>query len=106
MQGFSHWKGEVDDHEVMSHSLCLCRGLGDIKGECTEALRLLSGFLVAVHSVTLSEELQTLSCGYLSTSWGVRFVKVQNMKCNKMCGWYIILCQFLDNSGSPSIVEQ
>ena len=33
-------------------------------------------------------------------------VKVQNMKCNKMCGWYIILHQFLDNSGSPSIVEQ
>ena len=33
-------------------------------------------------------------------------VKVQNMKCNKMCGWYLILCQFLDNSDSPSIVEQ
>ena len=28
-------------------------------------------------------------------------VKVQDMKCNKMCGWYIILRQFLDNSGSP-----
>ena len=23
-----------------------------------------------------------------------------------MCGWYIVLCLFLDNSGSPSIVEQ
>ena len=33
-------------------------------------------------------------------------VKVQNMKCNKMCGWYIILHQFLENSDSPSIVEQ
>ena len=34
-------------------------------------------------------------------------VKVQiTMMYNKMCGWYIILCQFLDNSDSPSIVEQ
>ena len=29
-------------------------------------------------------------------------VKVQDM----MYGWYMILCQFLDNSDSPSIVEQ
>ena len=34
-------------------------------------------------------------------------VKVQNMKVQNMCtGWYIALCFFLDNSGSPSIVEQ
>ena len=25
---------------------------------------------------------------------------------NRMCGWYMILHQFLDNSDSPSIVEQ
>ena len=30
-------------------------------------------------------------------------VKVQD---TMMYGWYMILCQFLDNSDSPSVVEQ
>ena len=34
-------------------------------------------------------------------------VKVQDMiGTDEMYGWYMILCQFLDNSDSPSIVEQ
>ena len=44
---------------MMSLSLSLCRGLGVIKGEYTQAPGLSSGFLVAVPSVTLSEESQT-----------------------------------------------
>ena len=56
----------------MSLLLHLCRGLQVITVEHMRALRLLSGFLVAVHSVTLSEEPQTLSCSYLGASQGVR----------------------------------
>ena len=36
-------------HLMMSLPLCLCRGLGVYKGKHTQALRLLSGFLAAVH---------------------------------------------------------
>ena len=34
------------------------------------------------------------------SSYTEKLVKVQ------MCGWYMVLCLFLDNSDSPSIVEQ
>ena len=57
---------------MISLSLQLCRGLRAIKEEHTQASGLLSGCLVAVHSVTLCEKLWTLSHGYLSASQGVR----------------------------------
>ena len=39
---------------------------------------------------------------------GIRSVKVQDVMVQIGCvvGWYTILHQFLDNSDSPSIVEQ
>ena len=63
----------------MSLLLCLHRGLGVIKGECAQASGLSSGFLVAAHSVTLYEEPQTLSHGYLGASLGVRLQLYREM---------------------------
>ena len=59
--------------------------------------------LVGDFNINLDEPAQSDTILFNDT---LKSVKVQNMKCNKMCGWYIILRQFLDNSGSPSIVEQ
>ena len=56
----------------MSLLLCLCRGWGAIKGDHAWASGLSSGFLAAVHFITLHEELWTLSSSYLSASLGVR----------------------------------
>ena len=75
VQCFSHLKREADDCDVIGwHTLsfCLHRGLGIIQGECTWAEGFLSGFWVALHLVALCREPQTLSCSYLSASWGVR----------------------------------
>ena len=57
---------------MMSLLLHLLRGLGAIKGECAWTGGLSSGFMAAVHSVTLCEKLQTLSSSYFSASQGVR----------------------------------
>ena len=57
---------------MISLSLHLCRRQGAIKGECTQALGLSSGFLAAVHLVTLCEKPWILSSGYLGASVGVR----------------------------------
>ena len=59
-------------HLVMSLSFCLHRGLGVKRRVHMSLGASSSGFLVVAHSVTLCEEPQTLSCSYLSASWGVR----------------------------------
>ena len=73
-KGFSCLKGEADDHDVFRWCHCLYAyiGVGGYKREHTWAMGLSSGILVAVHSVSLCEEPQTLCCSYLSTSWGMR----------------------------------